>query len=97
MEQINDISEELLNEIERLAGLFLSPKEIAFIINIDFEFFNRNLKKPESEIYKRYNLGKIKTKIEIHENVIKLAKHGSPQAQDMIKNFNKNQNIAENK
>jgi hypothetical protein len=89
------ISDEILLEIERLSSLFLSPKEIALFLKLDYSFFILNLKDSKTDIYYYYNMGKLKTKIELRENIIKLAKHGSPHAQEMAKDFIKSQKTSE--
>ena len=91
-----DVTKDILSEIERLSSLFMSPKEIAFFLKIDFKHFMISLKNPESEIYMSYTQGKLKSKIELRENIIKLAKQGSPHAQEITVEFIKNQNTAEN-
>jgi len=48
---------ETLNEIEALANVLTSPKDIAIILEIDHAEFIRELKAPESEVYKAFYKG----------------------------------------
>lgn len=78
-----NLTEEQLKEIEELAGLFLEPDEIAVLTNIDIDFFNQQLERKKGDIYLAYVRGKTISKREIHQNVVKMAKHGSPQAEEL--------------
>jgi hypothetical protein len=78
-----NLTEELLKEIEELAGLFLEPDEIAVLTNIDIDIFNQQLERKKGDVYLAYIRGKTISKREIHQNVVKMAKHGSPQAEEL--------------
>jgi len=90
-----NLTEEQLKEIERLAGLFLEPGEIAVLLNIDAENFLHGLDMKKGDLYTAYFRGKTISKKEILENVVKMAKHGSPQAEDLVKQFMDKQILAE--
>jgi hypothetical protein len=78
-----NLTEEQLKEIEELAGLFLEPDEIAVLTNIDIEYFDQQLERKKGEVYIAYLRGKTQSKRDIHQNIIKMAKHGSPQAEEL--------------
>jgi hypothetical protein len=78
-----NLTEEQIKEIEELAGLFLEPDEIAVLTNIDIDFFNLQLERKKGDVYLAYIRGKTISKREIHQNVVKMAKHGSPQAEEL--------------
>lgn len=78
-----NLTEEQIKEIEELAGLFLEPDEIAVLTNIDIDVFNQQLERKKGDIYLAYLRGKTISKREIHQNVVKMAKHGSPQAEEL--------------
>lgn len=82
-----NLTEEQIKEIEELAGLFLEPDEIAVLTDIDIEYFNNQLEHKKGEIYMAYLRGKTISKKEIHQNVVKMAKLGSPQAEELANTF----------
>ena len=89
------LTETTLKEIEELAGLFLEPEEIAILLDLDpGEFLNQVIMKNGSA-YMAYFKGKTIAKKEIHQNVVKMARHGSPQAEELAKEFMVKQSIAE--
>lgn len=90
-----NLTEEQIKEIEELAGLFLEPDEIAVLTNIDIDFFNQQLERKKGDIYLAYLRGKTISKKEIHQNVVKMAKHGSPQAEELANLFIDKQKSAE--
>lgn len=90
-----NLTEEKLKEVEQLAGLFLEPKEIAVLLNLDAENFLHCLDMKKGAVYIAYFRGKTISKKEILENVVKMAKHGSPQAEDLVKQFMDKQILAE--
>lgn len=52
-----ELKVELLNEVEQLANLLTPPADIATILEIDQTEFIRELKAPESEVYKAFYKG----------------------------------------
>ena len=90
-----NLTEQQLKEIEELAGLFLEPEEIAVLMDISTNEFFAQLERKRGNIYQAYFRGKTTSKKEIHENVVKMAKHGSPQAEELAKQFIHKQLMAE--
>jgi hypothetical protein len=90
-----NISEDQLKQIFEYAGLFLSPEEIAVLIDVEVQPFITAVKSKKGEIYLQYMKGKTESKRAIRENVIKMAKHGSPQAEDLAEKYITEQKIAE--
>ena len=82
---------EHLKLIEEYAGYFLSFHEIASITDINRDVFYDK----ESEEYKAYYRGKTLAKLEIRKNIIKLAKHGSPQAEQLADKYINDQQLSE--
>ena len=91
------VTPEQIKEIEELASLFLEPDEIAVILNFDIVWFENEISKRAGDVFLAYFRGKSISKKELHENVIKLAKRGSPQAEEMVRSMIQKQNIAENR
>lgn len=90
-----NLTEEQIKEIEELAGLFLEADEIAVLTNIDIDVFNQQLERKKGDIYLAYLRGKTVSKREIHQNVVKMAKHGSPQAEELANILIDKQKLAE--
>lgn len=88
-------NEDTIKEIETLAGLFLTPEEISVLLDLDKNEFDRQMRIKSGMLYKTYMLGKTNSKKEIHSNVIKMAKHGSPLAEDMAQKMIINQDSYE--
>ena len=85
------MNDDILLRIEEYAGYFLTFKEIATLVNIDPELFDDT----EGDAYKAYFKGKTIAKLEIRKNIIKLAKHGSPQAEQLAEKFIYDQKLSE--
>lgn len=90
-----NLNEEQLQEIEELAGLFLEPEEIAVLMDLEINAFLHQIELKKGAVYISYFRGKTQSKKEIHENVVKMAKHGSPQAEELAKHFIDKQKLAE--
>lgn len=90
-----NLTEQQLKEIEELAGLFLTYDEIAILLDLDIETFRRELSNKKSAAFKYYFRGKTMSKKIIRENVVKMAKHGSPQAEELVDTYITAQNLFE--
>jgi hypothetical protein len=90
-----NLTEEKLLEIQELASLLLEPEEVAILADIDLNGFLSQIQRESGNAYLAYFRGKTATKKAIHENVIKMAKHGSPQAEDLAKELIFKQKLAE--
>ena len=81
------LNDQQLHEIEELAGLFLTPDEIAILLDIDQAAFIACLRDTNSPAYKHYFRGKTVSKKQIRQNIIKMARHGSPQAEELADTY----------
>lgn len=81
----------MIEQIQEYAGYFLSCKEIAALLDIDPDVF-RDTDSPE---YKAYYKGKTEAKLQIRKNIVKLAKHGSPQAEQLAEKYMSDQELSE--
>jgi hypothetical protein len=90
-----NLTESQLAEIQEMAGLFLEPSEIAVLLNIDINHFVSQISRQKGPVYLAYFKGKTLSKKAIHENIIKMAKHGSPQAEELAKQLMSKQLMAE--
>ena len=89
------LTDQQLADIEELAGLFLTPNEIAILLDLDFDSFIQSLQNKKSPAYKHYFRGKTTSKKTIRQKVIKMAHHGSPQAEEMANEYIATQNLFE--
>lgn len=89
-------SEEILKQVEELSGVFLTPEEISMLASIDYSEFSRQIRLKKGDLYIAYFRGKTIAKKEIHQNIVRLAKQGSPLAEDLAHKMMINQEIAEN-
>ncbi len=78
----------VFEEIERLSGLLITPAEIVLHLDLDAEVY-KQFYDTESLVYKAYQKGKIKTKIELRTKLFHLAKNGAPGAEDMVEKYSK--------
>ncbi len=91
-----EFTEKELKKIKKLASLFFTHKEIAIAMILDVDEFYDYVRDPESNVYKYYQAGKIKTEVKIRKQVIQMAEMGSPVAQQETSKLASNQKIKEN-
>ncbi|WP_028521974.1 hypothetical protein [Runella limosa] len=90
-----EITQNVLEEIEVLAGLFMTPKAIAIIIEMDYDDFMDALEDESSDIHKRYYKGAYVAEATLRKSVIKLANQGSSPAQEMARKYVEKQRDSE--
>ena len=76
-----ELNESQLDELEAMAKLMLSKKEIAVILEIDEHEFLEIMDQPFSAALKRFYSGRMKTIAEVRKSVFELAANGSSPAQ----------------
>jgi len=79
-----------LDTIEQMAGLFFKPEEIALVLEIDPDDFSAEIKIGDNEASKRFNKGWLSSDIELRKSVYESATNGSNPAQIMMFELNKN-------
>jgi len=89
------MTEEQLSIIDDMAAHFMTPKEIAIVLEVDYESFQLALSDPTSQEYSHYHKSKITSILEIRRKVVKMAKSGSPQAEMLVTGFMNEQKIKE--
>ncbi|MFA6400891.1 MAG: hypothetical protein WCX31_04590 [Salinivirgaceae bacterium] len=92
-----NLTEEQLQKVKELAALFLSPDEIAVLMGVDIDSLVNEIASRKGTVYCAYLLGKSESKKAIRENIIKMAKHGSPQAEELAERYIKEQELEERK
>ncbi len=89
------LSDDQLEKIQEYAGLFLSPREIACLLNLPFADFTECLFDGNHPVSMAYLKGKTQSKYEIRKKVIDLAKKGSPQAESLADKYIEQQSLWE--
>ena len=86
-----------LKQLQEYAAALLSPDEIAILLNLPLDerksFTVRCRSQQGSVEYEAFHRGRLQTKLELRQNIIKLAKAGSPAAEPLALRFLKEQNI----
>lgn len=86
-----------LDQIHEYAAALLSPSEIAILMNIAPEdrsaFCIRCRDRVGDTVYETFHHGRLTTKLELRQNVIKLAKAGSPAAEPLAERYLYEQNL----
>jgi hypothetical protein len=75
------VTQDQLNQIRELAGLFFTIDEISMLVGIDREELAREIKFGHSEINNAYWIGKLEAMKTQRLQIVEWAKKGSPQAE----------------
>jgi len=91
------MTDEQLQRIEELSAALLTPAEIAILLNLPAgerkSFSIRCRSQQGSPEYEAFQRGRLTTKLHLRQNIIKLAKAGSPAAEPLAEKFLQEQNI----
>lgn len=82
-----NLSQNIIDTIERCASVYLPISDIAVIINVSPNVLRSEIADKSSPAHKAYISGKTKSKLKLLEQEMELAQIGSPQA---IENVHKN-------
>ena len=88
-----NLSEDQLNEVEEMAGLFFSVEDIADNLELDdqeLEALQLNVQFKTGDFYKAYRKGWLISEVKLRKSIEKAAENGSNPAQQMMLNFQKN-------
>ncbi len=77
------LSPEQFKEIEELAAVFFTPKEIAIIVGISVPLFDEAVKDETTNVYNAFQRGRLQSEYDLRKSIVKLAKSGSSPAQTM--------------
>ena len=80
---MDELSEDLLLEIQEMASLFFAPETIAQVIGMEKDRFVELLSDASHPAAQAFNKGSIMSEVELRRSVIKLAKQGSSPAQTL--------------
>ncbi len=80
---LNDITPEDLQQIEALAALFFTPKEIAVMLEIKQKEMAEAIDDEDNDVYRAFQGGRLQSEADLRKSIVKLAKSGSSPAQTM--------------
>ncbi len=83
LKYLTDITKEDYEQIEALAALFFTPREIAVMLEMRVQDMNDEMMDEESAIYRAFNCGRLQSEADLRKSIVKLAKSGSSPAQTM--------------
>jgi hypothetical protein len=86
---------EELEKVKEYAGLFLSLEDIAILLEKDPYQVRECFHDSNSEFYKNYRLGQATARRDLRIPVLKMAKHGSPQAELLADKYISEQTLSE--
>lgn len=87
---LNDITSEELAEVERLAALYFTPREIALMLQVKFPEILIQFDNEHGEFYDAFQSGRLQSEVDLRKGILQLAKAGSSPAQTMAMDlFNK--------
>jgi hypothetical protein len=78
-----NLSKNQLEEIEKLAALQFSPREVAIILQVDEEDFSDHVE-IHGDVRLRYQRGRLKASAEVRMAILTQAKNGSSPAQKQM-------------
>ena len=78
-----EVSKEILQEVENLAGLFMTPEKIAVIVQIPLPAFMRMLQEPGNPVAVSFKKGYLLRESKLRKEVLDLAERGSSPAQTL--------------
>ncbi|OJU42689.1 MAG: hypothetical protein BGN96_01245 [Bacteroidales bacterium 45-6] len=90
-----ELTDEQLEKLEQMSAALMPPVEIAILLRIppsEKALFIQTCKNHvNSPIYEAYQRGKLTTKFELRQTVVKLAKAGSPAAEPLAEKYIRDQ------
>ena len=82
-----EYTEEMLNQVEQYASIYLKISDMAVILDIPAEQLREDIADRSTEVSKRYHKGKAASKVKLLHQEMQLAYVGSPLA---LENAQKN-------
>lgn len=84
-----------LDKVKEYAGLFLTVDDIAVLLEKDVDEFRDEFRNKKSSLFLAYRYGQVASKRDLRRPVIKLAGHGSPQAELLADKYISEQTLSE--
>lgn len=83
LKSLTDITKEDIEQVEALAALFFTPREIAVMLEMKVQDMSDEMTDEESAIYRAFHCGRLQSEADLRKSIVKLAKSGSSPAQTM--------------
>lgn len=86
----DETQDDLLKKMERYGYALMSPRDIAILMAVpsaQVPVFCQRLKEADTPDALAYRAGVARAKLDLHENIVKLAVKGSPAAQPLADSF----------
>ena len=80
---LNDITAEELAEVESLAGLFFSPREISVMLELPLPEILEQIDINAGNFYRAFQKGRLQNEVDLRKAIMQLARAGSSPAQTM--------------
>lgn len=80
---LNDITQEELLQVEELAQLYFTPKEISVMLEIKYAEVKDTIENEEGNFYEAFMRGRLQSETDLRKSIMMLAKAGSSPAQTM--------------
>jgi hypothetical protein len=90
-----EFTQEELDKVKEYAGLFLSLDDIAVLLEKDPEAFKEAFQDKNGSLFRAYRFGQAISKANLRRPVIKMASHGSPQAELLADKYISEQLLSE--
>lgn len=84
-----------LEQVKEYAADLLTWKDIAYLMGKDIEDFRNEFLNKKSDLYIAYQTGIVERKLSLRKPVLKMAEHGSPQAELIAIKLLQEQKISE--
>jgi hypothetical protein len=78
---LNKVTDEELLEVTKLASLFLTPRQIGIMLELDVLQFIAACDFENSRFYQAFHSGRLQSEVDLRTSIMKLAKSGSSPAQ----------------
>lgn len=90
-----EFTPEELEKVKEYAGLFLTWEDIAVLLEKNVDEFREEFRSKEGDLFRAYRFGQVSSKRDLRRPVIKMAGHGSPQAELLADKYISKQSLSE--
>ena len=84
-----------IDQVKEYAKDLLTWKDIAYLMGIDVDDFKDEFLRKKSDLYIAYQTGVAERKLALRKPVLKMAEHGSPQAEIIAVKLLQEQKVSE--
>ena len=81
---LNDITPDILSQVEEAAKCFFVPQEIALMLDIEVAEMQQYMEDKQCDVYRSFHKGWLQSEYDQRKCIFKLALSGSSPAQTMV-------------